>query len=328
MIIGNITQTGNILDIDQNQIGYQWSENLQLKVTYDSTFVGWSKKWDAISASTNSKKRIPLHYDDTTMLITLNKDCFADDLLYLACAFVKDGAVANTSPLELYIADSVNHGLETIPNTPGLYDEMRELFEQILDKEYRIPMSEFILSSQQKINEMLAKADGDLKKIKTETENILNGLRTDYANYIDAMTTQYATDKAAMLADAAKQIQSLKNSTNAAIDTMIKNANTDLKALKDNTSNEIDALKTIALTQQMQIDVAKQSMDTLQADLIAKRDSGFFNGPDGTLIPTDSGMFTLFKRSGHLIARVLKGSSAPPLIHKNGRLYYLKVKEV
>lgn len=326
MIVGNVTQTESILEIDTNMIGYQWSENLQLQVTYDDTYKGWSKKWDAIGS--NKKKRIPLAYDDTSKTITLNKACFEDDMLFISCAFVQNGVVANTNLIRLYIGESVNHGLDTVPDIPGLYDEMRDLFEQINENEYRKPIYELIAKAQTDIDKFIADGTIDMEELKKSTTGVLDKLKLDYATYINNMTTKYDQDRVAMLENAAKQIQAMKDSANAAIDTMIKNANIDFKALKDTTTTDVNDLKKQAQAQQTQIDVSRQSMDTLQADLISKRDSGFFDGSDGALIPTDSGMFTLFKSGGHLKARVLKGTSEPPLIHKNGHLYYKKVKEV
>lgn len=142
MIVGEIIQTGMLLETENNVLPPQWSENLQIQVSYDDTFVGWSVKWDAINDI--SKKRIPVAYDPKTKCITLNKECFHGNYLYLACVFIKEKECHNTDPVEFYIPNSLKHGLNNDPNIPNLYDEMRELFQQIIDNEYREPMDDLI----------------------------------------------------------------------------------------------------------------------------------------------------------------------------------------
>ena len=142
MIINTIKQTGTVLQSDENRLCPQYSENLQIHVDYDDTYSGWSVKWDAIGC--REKKRIPLSYDSDTQCIELNKQCFIDEYLYLACVFVKDGMMLNTEPIEFYIPNSVNHDLDTLPEYPGLYDEMNELFKQIFANEYKQPLDDLI----------------------------------------------------------------------------------------------------------------------------------------------------------------------------------------
>ena len=135
MIINTIKQTGTILQSDDNRLCPQYSENLLIHVDYEGTYSGWSVKWDALGC--RQKKRIPLEYDVDNQCITLNKECFIDEYLYIACAFVKDGMIVNTEPIELHIPKSVSHDLDTLPKVLGLYDEMNELFKQIFSNEYK-----------------------------------------------------------------------------------------------------------------------------------------------------------------------------------------------
>lgn len=318
MIVSTITQQGLNLKEDQSIIAYQYSENLLIKVNYDGTYNGYAIKWDAMG--NNKRKHIPLEYDTETQCITLNKSCFVDDYLYIACAFIKNGVVVNTCPVEFYIPESVNHGLDTVPQVPGLFEEMRKLFEQIYANEYKQPLESLVNNATDRINALLQKATTDYAQLKSDTDSVLDKLKSDYTKAINDLSDQYDKDKLAMLDNLAKQIQALKDTTTTAIDTMIKNANTDYDNLKQSTKADVDTLKSDA---QQSI----KSMDDLQADLINKRDSGFFDGDDGALIPSN-GFFTLHKRDGHLLVRYLKGSSPPPLERKNGHLIYQKVKEV
>lgn len=318
MIVSTINQQGLNLKEDQSIIAYQYSENLQIKVNYDGTYNGYAIKWDAMGS--NKRKRIPLEYDTKTQCITLNKECFVDDYLYIACAFIKEGVVINTNPVEYYIPESVNHGLDTVPQVSGLYEEMRKLFEQIYANEYKQPLQDLVNNATDRINALLQKATTDYVQLKSDTDSVLDKLKSDYIKAINDLSVQYDKDKIAMLDELTRQIQELKDTTTTAIDTMIKNANTDYNNLKQSTKADVDTLKSDA---QQSI----KSMDDLQADLINKRDNGFFDGDDGALIPSN-GFFTLFKREGHLLIRYLKGSSPPPLFIKNGHLIYRKVKEV
>lgn len=154
MIVGEIIQTGMLLETENNVLSPQWSENLQIQVSYDDTFVGWSVKWDAINDI--SKKRIPVAYDPKTKCITLNKECFHGNYLYLACIFVKGKECHNTDPVEFYIPNSIMHGLNNDPEIPNLYDEMRELFQQIFDHEYREPLDQLFERNNEALDQMNA----------------------------------------------------------------------------------------------------------------------------------------------------------------------------
>ena len=181
-IIATITQHELIFEPDQSLIGYQWSENLGIKVVYDGTYEGWSLKWDAITSG-HKNKRIPLAYDEASNTIILNKDCFTDDYLYIACAFISGEQVRNSAPIEFYIGESVNHGLETMPKVPGLYEEMQSLFEQIFANEYKQPMDDLIERAsdlERKTEELQTKAEAQQTQVdKAITEA---GIAADNAN--------------------------------------------------------------------------------------------------------------------------------------------------
>lgn len=144
------------------------------------------------------------------------------------------------------------------------------------------------------LNDLMANTAEDLQKLKQDTRTELSGMEQD---------------------------------TTAKVDTLVQNAKTDFNTVKKDTETAVNQLKVQAATQQTQVTNSINQSTMLRDDLIAKRDSGFFDGSDGALVPTGSGFFTLFKSDGHLKIRVVKGSSPPPLIHKNGHLYYRKVKE-
>lgn len=308
MIVRTLTQRKLMFESDNSIIAYQYSENLQIKVNYDGTYNGYAIKWDAMG--NNKRKRIPLEYDTKTQCITLNKECFVDDYLYIACAFIKDGVVINTSPVEYYIPESVNHGLDTVPQVPGLYEEMRKLFEQIYASDYKQPLQDLMTNTKAYLEQLLCDATIDYDTLKQNTDNALDQLRTDYANYINNMTNQYDKDKKVLLEEASKKVQELKNQTNAAIETMIKNANIDLSNLKKSTQAEIDTLYDQAQVQQTQIDTAKQSLDNLQADLIKKRDSGYFDGKDGVTL--SGGMLATLGIEGENLVLCYPDGGEPP----------------
>lgn len=179
MIINTIKQTGIILQSDDNRLCPQYSENLQMRVIYDGTYNGWSVKWDAIGCK--QKKRIPLEYDVDSQCIILNKDCFIDEYLYLACAFVKDGMVVNTEPIELHVPQSINHNLDTLPKYPGLYDEMNDLFKQIFSNEYKRPLDELfeknevlqdnITKTEEAVNNTLSAVNGAIEQSAAAAQN-------------------------------------------------------------------------------------------------------------------------------------------------------------
>lgn len=204
MIINTIKQTGIILQSDDNRLCPQYSENLQMRVIYDDTYNGWSVKWDAIGCK--QKKRIPLEYDVDSQCIILNKDCFIDEYLYLACAFVKDGMVVNTEPIELHVPQSINHNLDTLPKYPGLYDEMNELFKQIFSNEYKRPLDELFEK-----NEVL-------QDNITKTEEVVNNTLSAVNEAIEQSSSaaQNANTATSAASDAAQAASSAANRANDA----------------------------------------------------------------------------------------------------------------
>ena len=217
MIINTIKQTGTVLQSDDNRLSPQYSENLQIHVVYDDTYSGWSVKWDAIGC--REKKRIPLSYDSGTQCIMLNKQCFIDEYLYLACTFVKDGMVVNTEPIEFYIPNSVNHDLDTLPEYPGLYDEMNELFKQIFANEYKQPLDDLFEK-----NEVLQ------DKI-TKTEEVVNKTLSDVNEAIEqsseaAQNANTAASEANEAAQAASTAKANADAATQSANTAASNANT------------------------------------------------------------------------------------------------------
>lgn len=204
MIINTIKQTGIILQSDDNRLCPQYSENLQMRVIYDDTYNGWSVKWDAIGCK--QKKRIPLEYDVDSQCIILNKDCFIDEYLYLACAFVKDGMVVNTEPIELHVPQSINHNLDTLPKYPGLYDEMNELFKQIFSNEYKRPLDELFEK-----NEVL---QDDIAKTEEAVNNTLSAVNEAIEQ--SSESTQNANTAASAANDAAQAASTAANRANTA----------------------------------------------------------------------------------------------------------------
>lgn len=204
MIINTIKQTGIILQSDDNRLCPQYSENLQIRVVYDSTYNGWSVKWDAIGC--RQKKRIPLEYNVESQCITLTKDCFVDEYLYLACAFVKDGMVVNTESVELYVPHSINHNLDTLPEYPGLYDEMNELFKQIFSNEYKQPLDELfeknevlqddIAKTEEVVNKTLLEVNGAIEQSVEAAQNA-NTAASDANEAAQAASTAKANADAA-----------------------------------------------------------------------------------------------------------------------------------
>lgn len=193
-IIATITQHELIFEPDQSLVGYQWSENLGIKVVYDETYDGWSVKWDAITSG-HKNKRIPLAYDEETNTITLNKDCFEDDYLYIACAFISNGQIRNSAPIEFYIGESVNHGLETMPKVPGLYEEMQALFEQIFANEYKQPIDDLIERAsdlETKTEELQTKAEAQQTQVDKAIANA--GIATSAANTAASNATEKAQE--------------------------------------------------------------------------------------------------------------------------------------
>lgn len=204
MIINTIKQTGIILQSDDNRLCPQYSENLQMRVIYDDTYNGWSVKWDAIGCK--QKKRIPLEYDVDSQCIILNKDCFIDEYLYLACAFVKDGMVVNTEPIELHVPQSINHNLDTLPKYPGLYDEMNELFKQIFSNEYKRPLDELFEK-----NEVL---QDDIAKTEEAVNNTLSAVNEAIEQSSEA--AQNANTATSAANDAAQAASTAANRANTA----------------------------------------------------------------------------------------------------------------
>ena len=159
-MILEIRQQGEILQpYPDNLLEHKFSENISIHVVFDNKYDGWSVKWDAINDV--DKARIPVKYDTKTQCITLSKECFKGRQLYIACAFIKGNIVKNSSMLQLEIPCSVNHGLNNNSSIPNLFDEMRELFQQIIDNEYREPM-----------NDLIDRCDNAIVEVRVTSEEI------------------------------------------------------------------------------------------------------------------------------------------------------------
>jgi len=169
MVVGEIIQTGMLLETENNVLPPQWSENLQLLVNYDDTFKGWSIKWDAVNDL--GKERIPLKYDAESKCITLNKECFKGYSLHLACAFVKGNRCYNTDPIEFIVPVSVKHGLNNDSSIPNLFDEMKELFQQIFDNEYKNPLEHLIETTKNGLHNILGQAKDLISDIYSRLAN-------------------------------------------------------------------------------------------------------------------------------------------------------------
>ena len=100
---------------------------------------------------------------------------------------------------------------------------------------------------------------------------------------------------------------------------------------------EVQAAILEAMQSAADADLAAQAANTVAADLIQKRDSGYFTGPPGkdgadgkdgkdgqlTITQLDPGMFGLtVNEAGHLILTHNDNEPAPPLEIVDGRLLY------
>lgn len=320
MIHAKIIQNKKYLTSETNELIAQYASNIDIQIILDDYFKGYSLQW-LVAYDRVMKKTDFLTYDVEKRILTLPEAAFKKSgYIYITLRAIKGDEIIPCYPISFYIDTSGNPNADNSPKAPGWEKIAIKLFEQIYANEYKQPLQDLVNSATDRINALLQKATTDYAQLKSDTDSVLDKLKSDYIKAINDLSDQYNKDKIAMLDNLAKQIQALKDTTTTAIDTMIKNANTDYDNLKQSTKADVDTLKSDA---QQSI----KSMDDLQADLINKRDSGFFDGDDGALIPSN-GFFTLFKREGHLLIRYLKGSSPPPLFIKNGHLIYRKVKEV
>lgn len=234
-IIATITQHELIFEPDQSLIGYQWSENLGIKVVYDDTFEGWSVKWDAITSG-HKNKRIPLAYDEETNTITLNKDCFEDDYLYIACAFISNGQIRNSAPIEFYIGESVNHGLETMPKVPGLYEEMQALFEQIFANEYKQPLDDLFEKADEAAQAAITAGDNANAAANAANNATTNANTAAQVANLAKVNADSAAASANTAANAALSAKNAANTAAQAANTATANANDSAQA-----ANEITA---------------------------------------------------------------------------------------
>jgi len=170
-MIKEIRQVGDTLQaFPDNLLPYKYSENIQIPIIWDDTFAGYSMKWDAYS-SNKKHKRIPVSYDADNNCISLSKECFYGNKLYLACAFIQGDSIKNSSMLQLEVPVSVNHGLNNDSSIPNLFDEMKELFQQIFDNEYKTPLEHLIETTKNGLHNILGQAKDLISDIYSRLAN-------------------------------------------------------------------------------------------------------------------------------------------------------------
>ncbi len=181
MIVGKINQIEDFLTTDNTNIANQYAENLQLEVSFDGKYDGYSWLWFC-GYSYTQPKAVPILFDSTTSLITLPAEAFKrEGPLYVQAAVIKDNAKFTLEPVKFCIGQSLKQ--DFIKHGPTETEILQALIREIVKNEYDAPLQELITeagkqqeiaSEQQKTAEQQQKNAGDMqaeaKKQQSEAE--------------------------------------------------------------------------------------------------------------------------------------------------------------
>lgn len=147
MIVGKINQAGDFLTTDNTNIANQYAENLQLEVSFDSKYDGYSWLWFC-GYSYQQPKAVPILFDSATSLITLPAEAFKHDgPLYVQAAVIKDGVKFTLEPVKFCIGQSLKQ--DFISHGPTETEILQALIREIVANEYDGPLQELIAEAQQ-----------------------------------------------------------------------------------------------------------------------------------------------------------------------------------
>ena len=181
MIVGKINQIEEFLTTDNTNIANQYAENLQMEVSFDGKYDGYSWLWFC-GYSYTQPKAVPILFDSTTSLITLPAEAFKHDgPLYVQAAVIKDNAKFTLEPVKFCIGQSLKQ--DFIKHDPTEIEILQALIKEIVKNEYDTPLQELITeagkqqeiaSEQQKTAEQQQKNAEDMqaeaKKQQSEAE--------------------------------------------------------------------------------------------------------------------------------------------------------------
>ncbi len=147
MIVGKVNQIGDLLTTNNTNIANQYAENLQLEVSFDSKYDGYSWLWFC-GYSYQLPKAVPILFDSATSLITLPAEAFKHDgPLYVQAAVIKDGVKYTLEPVKFCIGQSLKQ--DFISHGPTETEILQALIRGIVKNEYDGPLQELIAEAQQ-----------------------------------------------------------------------------------------------------------------------------------------------------------------------------------
>lgn len=142
MIVGKINQIGDLLTTNNTNMANQYAENLQLEVSFDSKYDGYSWLWFC-GYSYQQPKAVPILFDSATSLITLPAEAFKHDgPLYVQAAVVKDGVKFTLEPVKFCIGQSLKQ--DFISHGPTETEILQALIREIVKNEYDGLLQELI----------------------------------------------------------------------------------------------------------------------------------------------------------------------------------------
>lgn len=142
MIVGKINQIGDFLTTNNTNIANQYAENLQLEVSFDDKYDGYSWLWFC-GYSYTQPKAVPILFDSTTSLITLPAEAFKHDgPLYVQAAVIKEGVKFTLEPVKFCIGQSLKQ--DFISHGPTEAEILQALIKEIVKNEYDAPLQELI----------------------------------------------------------------------------------------------------------------------------------------------------------------------------------------
>lgn len=147
MIVGEIKQQEDMLITNNTNIANQYAENLQLEVSFDGKYDGYSWLWFC-GYSYIQPKAVPILFDSTTSLITLPAEAFKHDgTLYVQAAVIKEGVKYTLEPVKFNVGQSLKQ--DFIEHGPTEIEILQALIREIVTNEYDGPLQELITEAQQ-----------------------------------------------------------------------------------------------------------------------------------------------------------------------------------
>lgn len=180
MIVGTIKIKDRLISTENYEIGYQYSENLQIQVTLDDTLLnGYTLLW-YFSNDWDMRKTGGLGYDATKKLITLTPDSYRKaGKVLISLRAIKGDEVITSNALTFYIDISANPEMQSIKANPDWEKTAMSLIEQVFQRDYKNIMDKLISDTSESLKTLEKNMNTSINSLVKTTGEHLDQLRIE-----------------------------------------------------------------------------------------------------------------------------------------------------